>query len=135
MMADAASQTSKRFTRLMRLGHVAYADGKHQQAHQLWRQAAMLQPDSEQVWLALLNVVDDDNDKRVCVRNILAINPDNDHVHEALASHDDTATSDEDNDDTERVPNWRKLFYLLEAACIGGLVAVGIVGIQFITMN
>lgn len=66
-----------RFTELMRAGEVAYATGKRQQAHYIWRRAAMLRPYDEQVWLALLNVVDDDEDRRVCLENIIAINPHN----------------------------------------------------------
>lgn len=66
-----------RFVELMRAGEVAYATGKRQKAHHIWRRAAMLRPYDEQVWLALLNVIDSEEDRRVCLENIIAINPHN----------------------------------------------------------
>jgi hypothetical protein len=65
------------FKRLMRLGNVAYAEGDYKQAHDSWQQAAMMQPDNEEVWLALLRVLNTVDDRRVCLRNILTINPNN----------------------------------------------------------
>ncbi|MGJ3239909.1 MAG: tetratricopeptide repeat protein [Anaerolineae bacterium] len=65
------------FSRLMRLGQVAHAQGDDRAAHHYWQQAAMLEPANEQVWTALMWVIDDDEDRKVCLRNILAINPDN----------------------------------------------------------
>jgi hypothetical protein len=63
------------FADLMQAGRVAYAAGKRRMAHDLWREAANIDPYNEQVWLALLDVIEADADKRVCLQNILAINP------------------------------------------------------------
>ncbi len=65
----------ERANQLMHEGLSAFARNEVQIAHDLLRQAATLHPKDEQVWLALLNVVEDDADKRVCLENILAINP------------------------------------------------------------
>ncbi|NWG15004.1 MAG: hypothetical protein HXY41_00065 [Chloroflexi bacterium] len=63
------------FTDLMQAGRVALAAGKPQVAHDLWKEAAALDPYNEQVWLALLDVLQTDADRRVCLQNIIAINP------------------------------------------------------------
>lgn len=66
-----------RANELIRAGLVAFADGDHQKAHDLWRQAAILRPHNEEVWVALLDVIDNPADRRVCLENILHINPHN----------------------------------------------------------
>lgn len=76
------------FARLMRLGTVSHAQGDYKQAHHYWREAAMLQPENEQVWLALLQVLDSDADRRVCLQNILALNPNNQRAQEQLTALD-----------------------------------------------
>lgn len=78
-MAQIQSRTRKpmTFERLMRLGQVAHAEGDKRSAYTYWQKAAMLEPDSEQVWTALMWVINDDADRKVCLKNILALNPDN----------------------------------------------------------
>src|SRR5689334_17538172 len=78
-MSQTRSETKNpvSFARLMRLGQVAHAQGDGKSAHDYWRQAAMIEPDNEQVWTALMWVLDGEEDKKVCLRNILAINPQN----------------------------------------------------------
>lgn len=61
----------------MRAGMRAYASGDYRLAHDLWRQSAALRPHNEQVWLALLSVVNNDEDRRACLENIVYINPEN----------------------------------------------------------
>jgi|GEM_PF-3425027 len=65
------------FVRMMRLGHACYVQGARKQAHRYWRRAALIDPGNEAVWLSLLNVVETDEDRRVCLENIVAINPHN----------------------------------------------------------
>jgi hypothetical protein len=65
------------FARLMRLGQVAHAQGDNRSAHEYWQKAAMIEPDNEQVWTALMWVLNDDEDRKVCLKNILTINPNN----------------------------------------------------------
>lgn len=74
------------FERLMDLGNQAKAQGDKVSAHRRWRRAAVLQPDNEAVWLALYSVLDREEDRRTCLHNILAINPQNFYAQEALAS-------------------------------------------------
>ncbi len=63
-MQTSMSQGSN-FADLMQAGRVAYTAGKRKMAHDLWREAANIDPYNEQVWLALLDVIESDNDKRV----------------------------------------------------------------------
>lgn len=79
---DQTRDHTEPFARMMRLGHACYTQGARKQAHRYWRRAALIEPGNEMVWLSLLNVVDTDEDRRVCLENIVAINP---HNKEALA--------------------------------------------------
>ena len=72
---EAARPGSERFEELFQAGRSAFAMGNLQEAHDFWKEAARLSPFSEQVWLALLDVIDTDEDRRVCLQNILQINP------------------------------------------------------------
>lgn len=73
---QASPQDSRaRFAHLMSEGRQALERGDRQRAHDLWREAALIDPYSEQVWLALLQVLETDADRKVCLENILAINP------------------------------------------------------------
>jgi tetratricopeptide (TPR) repeat protein len=51
--------------------------GDHQAALALLREAVARDPEQEAVWLALLDVMDRPEDRRVCLENIIAINPKN----------------------------------------------------------
>ena len=72
------------FARLLRQGGLALKDGNRQLAHDLWREAAMIDPYNEQIWLALLEVLDSVDDRRVCLQNIVAINPKNTQARRML---------------------------------------------------
>jgi hypothetical protein len=72
------------FKRLMRLGNVSLTEGDYKQAHEYWKQAAMMQPDNEEVWQALLRVLNTPDDRRICLRNILTINPNNKKAQQML---------------------------------------------------
>lgn len=81
---EAARPGSERFEELFQAGRSAFAMGNEQQAHDFWKEAARLNPFNEQVWLALLDVIDTDEDRRVCLQNILQINPMNVQARRAL---------------------------------------------------
>lgn len=65
------------FDQLLRLGKAALREGDKQSAYHLWKQAAMREPDNEAVWVAMLQVLDSEADRRVCLMNIITINPNN----------------------------------------------------------
>lgn len=74
MNQQVARAGADQFNDLLQAGRSALALGNRQQAHDLWKKAAQLNPYSEQVWLALLEVIANDEDRRVCLENILQIN-------------------------------------------------------------
>lgn len=59
----------------MQAGRVAYNEGKRKLAHDHWREAALVDPYEEKIWQALYRVVDSEEDRIVCLENIIAINP------------------------------------------------------------
>jgi len=84
---EAGGHTGDEFSRLMESGRAAYLQGNRQRAHDLWREAATIDPYSEQVWLALLDVLDSDEDRVVCLQNIIAINPMNIQARRQLRAY------------------------------------------------
>lgn len=70
-----AQDSRARFAHHMTAGKLALERGDRHEAHDHWRAAALIDPYSEQVWLALLRVLETDADRKVCLENILAINP------------------------------------------------------------
>ncbi len=60
---------------LLEAGDEALALGETRAAHDIWRVAAVANPYDERVWLALLQVLEDEEDRKVCLKNIIAINP------------------------------------------------------------
>lgn len=73
-----------RVNELLRAGRLALAQGDKAKAHTLWKQAAALRPHDEAIWRALLEVVSNHDDRRVCLENILTINPQNEAARRQL---------------------------------------------------
>ncbi len=79
---------SVNFERLMREGRLALDQGDRNLAHELWREAALLDPYNEQVWVSLLDVLDSLEDRRVCLQNIVEINPLNAQARRMLRAYE-----------------------------------------------
>ncbi len=60
---------------LLAAGREALESGDRVTAHEIWRAAAVANPYDERVWVSLLEVLDSDDDREVCLENIIAINP------------------------------------------------------------
>jgi hypothetical protein len=60
---------------LLKKGERALRRGDPRRAHDAWRAAAAVAPYDERVWIALLRVLETDADRRVCLQNIVALNP------------------------------------------------------------
>ncbi|MBN1200473.1 MAG: hypothetical protein JXJ20_01335 [Anaerolineae bacterium] len=67
----------KEFLRFFKAGKEAAKRGDNAQAHELFRKAVEVDPYHEPVWLWLAQVVETDEDRRVCFENVLELNPDN----------------------------------------------------------
>jgi hypothetical protein len=74
-MATERREWNRRVDDLLQAGKRAFDENKPRLAHDLWREAATLDPYDERVWMALMRVLESPEDKRVCLENILAINP------------------------------------------------------------
>ncbi len=72
-----AVQNTERVNLLLNAGKKAAKAGDTTTANEKFRKAAELSPYDERVWVALLAVATDPEDQRVCVENILRINPKN----------------------------------------------------------
>lgn len=124
---------SSQFADLMQAGRVAHQAGKPQVAHDLWREAATLEPNNEQVWLALLEVLDSDADRRVCLQNIITINPLNVQARRQL-NRIEARTQRRQiyrQEQLQRHLNWlRQRRRLLRRAVVLGL-AIGVSGVLF----
>ena len=70
---------------LLRLGIAAVKAGRDDEAHDLLSRVLELDPENETGWLWMSAVVADD-DKMVCLQNVLAINPSNEMAQLGLQS-------------------------------------------------
>jgi tetratricopeptide (TPR) repeat protein len=69
---------------LLRRGITAAKAGRREDARQILLHIVELDERNEQAWLWLSGVVDARADRRVCLENVLAINPDNPHAQQGL---------------------------------------------------
>jgi Flp pilus assembly protein TadD len=76
---------TEEFSRLLQEGIAAAKSGDKVLARQLLIQASELNERSEEVWLWLSGVVDDPEEARICLENVLAINPANERARQGLA--------------------------------------------------
>jgi DNA-binding SARP family transcriptional activator len=83
------ARKARKYDELIAAGMDAFAVGDHDVAHRLWREAATLDPADERAWVALLNVLDEAEDRRVCLQNIMSINPTNEGARAMLQAHQD----------------------------------------------
>lgn len=125
--------SSSTFADLMRAGRAAYAAGQSKIAHDLWKEAAALEPYNEQVWLALLDVLDSDEDRRVCLQNVIAINPLNVQARRQLNRIEARRTRQVIHQQEQKLQrlNWmRRKRQLLRRAVLLG-IAIGVSGAIF----
>jgi hypothetical protein len=129
------------FARLMRLGQVAHAQGDSKQAHDYWQQAAIHEPDNEQVWTALMWVLETDEDRKVCLKNILTISPNNLQAQEMLdeligdTQADERVEPDiEPNAEPPPFPITRLVLRLIQSLVMGVLIALVLVLTSFVQL-
>ena len=69
----------------LKAGITAAKAGRWEQARELLLQVVEVDEQNEQAWLWLSGVVPGDEDRRVCLENVLTINPDNELAQKGLA--------------------------------------------------
>ena len=122
---NAQNISTQNFERLMEEGMIALRSGDRTLAHNLWREAALLDPYNERVWLALLDVLERLEDRRVCLKNIVEINPLNVQARRMLRAYE--ARSQQralliQQQQTEEVLNRRRRRRLLRRSLLLGFV-------------
>ena len=75
---------SAQVAELLRAGIAAARDGRTQEARQALLQVTELDERNEHAWLWLSGVVESFEDRRTCLENVLAINPDNPYAQRGL---------------------------------------------------
>jgi ferric-dicitrate binding protein FerR (iron transport regulator) len=127
------AQANVNFNDLMQAGRISLSAGRRKEAHDLWKQAAALEPYNEQVWLSLLEAVDDDEDKRVCLQNILQINSLNVQARRELnrleAKIERIELQTQEMARVQQDERKRRRLVLLRAVMLG--LAVGLSGVVF----
>lgn len=76
---------------LLQQGIAAIQAGRKEEARQILMQVVELDERNEQGWLWLSGVVESSEDRRVCLENVLAINPNNAHAQAGLEWLDQNA--------------------------------------------
>lgn len=107
VMTEATSDDSyaEKAQSLLQQGSLAYNNWDLKRARLLWRKAAVTDPSNEHIWLALLEVLQDDEDRKVCLQNILILNPNNQRAEQQLRlMENDTQPSEPQEVITELQP-------------------------------
>lgn len=123
-------------TQMLRLARIAANEGDVDSANQLLKRAALLDPANEQVWMMLLYVVETVEDRRTCLMNIIAINPDNESAKSMLAQlEEEAALTDEQRQERRRKPLSARLLdillWVIEIIVILLLIGLAIVLIAY----
>jgi len=82
---------STQAARLLRAGIAAAQAGRAEEARQTLLQVTELDERNERAWLWLSGVIESSDDRRICLENVLAINPDNPHAQRGLQLLDQQA--------------------------------------------
>lgn len=69
---------------LLQQGIAAARAGRASEARDLFRQSVRLDPQNETTWLWMSGVAQDDKERLFCLRQLLTINPDNEHALKGL---------------------------------------------------
>lgn len=138
MMMQTETDHAAETERLLRRGTVHFKSGDYRGAHRLWRRAAMLSPYNIEVWRNLQRVVTSDDDRRVCLQNILAIDPNDEEAAASLNVYfEDTAPVKTVNDTSPEpspvlVAAVKIVIWLIEAIIIAALVLAVVIFIAYI---
>lgn len=77
--------TTPDFADQLKLGIAALKAGKREKARVLLMQLIEADENNEQAWLWLSGAVETDEDRRICLENVLALNPDNQVAQKGMA--------------------------------------------------
>ena len=116
---------------LMRDAIEAAREGRKSEAKTLFQQVVDQDDKNEKAWMWLASVVETDEERRVCLSNVLFINPGNERAQTAMAKLDAKAKSSEQ--DQELIPGVNRRQLLLIGG--GGAAAVLLILVIFIALS
>ncbi|MEZ4669529.1 MAG: hypothetical protein R3E39_16620 [Anaerolineae bacterium] len=122
---------SKDINQLMREAIEAAREGKKSEAKALFQEVVDLDDKNEKAWIWLASVVDTDEERRVCLSNVLFINPGNEKAQAAMAKLDAKAKKTQDEEEVIPGVNRRQLLMIGG----GGAAAVLLILVIFIALS
>ncbi len=93
--------TKKDIPELLRQGIEAAREGRKAEAQRFFEQVTELDENNEKGWFWLASVVETDEERRICLSNVLHINPNNERAQRALAALDSKPKAKKQQNDTE----------------------------------
>ncbi|MCK6578451.1 MAG: hypothetical protein L6Q98_10135 [Anaerolineae bacterium] len=122
---------------LLRKGIEAAREGKKAEARALFEQVTELDENNEKGWFWLASVVDTDEERRICLSNVLHINPSNEKAQRAMAALEEKLKSkrrqQQEDEVIAGVP--RRQFNLILGGGILLVLIILIVGVVVIIGN
>src|SRR5690606_32794394 len=88
---------------LLRRGIDAAREGRKNEARELFEQVVELDEKNEKGWFWLASVVDTDEERRICLSNVLHINPNNERAKRAMDALQEKAKEKKAAADEEEV--------------------------------
>jgi len=105
----------------------AIAAGEIDTARDLLQEATDQDPENAVVWLLMAQVVDDENEKRICLSNVLQIDPENSQAQQLLDDLDKSEDTQADTGDFAPGIRRRQLNLIIIACIAFGVLSCGIV--------
>lgn len=131
MTQTVTDQYTEKARTLLQQGYVAYNNWEIRKARLYWRKAATYDPGNEAIWVALLNVLQDEEDRKVCLQNILVLNPNNEDAEKRLRLlENDTQPAEAQSAEPELEPlrpslDWERIQQIMSWTITGILMFAG----------
>lgn len=116
--------SSDKVKELLRQGIEAAKASKREEARRLFQEVVDLDEENERGWFWLATVVDNDEERRICLLNVLRINPNNERAQQALNKLDERRKQAEGEKEVIAGFNRRQLMLLLGLAAAVVVVAL-----------
>src|SRR3982751_2536210 len=115
----------------MRQGIEAAREGKKAEAKDFFQQVVDADDKNEKAWMWLASVVETDEERRVCLSNVLFINPGNERAQTAMAKLD--VRSQQQKQEEEVVPGVSRRQLMMFGG--GGLAVIVVLLLIFVLLT
>ncbi|NWF70240.1 MAG: PD40 domain-containing protein [Chloroflexi bacterium] len=120
---------------LLRDGIEAAREGERQKARELFEKVVELEENNEKGWMWLASVMDTDEEKRICLTNVLQINPDNERAQKELAKIEARLKMTKNDEEVIAGVTRRQMTLYVGGAAVFGVVILAVVLIIIISNN